>query len=433
LHIDADDAIIFVTICNMSVIPMLFVSAERKKSLLALLLACVLAFQLGGALLGAPAEAVSKAELKALKQQQEELAKKKADIQKQADAAARKVNAQTEQLAILNAKLEVTNSELENLSEQITFYTYSIAEMENEIYIQEQRYLELLQKYRKSIREMEENGGTTYLGVLLGASSFEDLLGRIDCIREIMAYNTRLINDVQDAKERTMRAKADMEAEMAAQEKVFKAYQEKQADLAAQQEEAKAILASLKADSAEYQEQLETVKSLQASLSSRISDMEEKLAELERIRAEQEAAARLAAQKNNKWYGESAGTASGQEIAEYAKNFLGVPYVYGGTSPKGFDCSGLVYYCYRHFGYSINRTASSQALNGVAVSSSDLQPGDIVIFTARGSSHIGHCGIYIGNGQFIHAPHTGDVVKISSLATGSYKDRYWGARRIVSG
>ncbi|NLT15014.1 MAG: hypothetical protein GXY05_11800 [Clostridiales bacterium] len=407
-------------------------SAERKKSVFALLLICVMVFHLGGALLGTPAEAVSKAELKALKQQQEELSKKKADIQKQADAANNKVNAQTEQLMILNAKLDVTNSELENLSEQITLYTNSIAEMENEINVQEQRYQELLAKYKRSIRDMEENGSSTYLGVLFGASSFQDLLGRIDCIREIMSYNTRLIDDVREAKEKTIDAKTVMEAEMAEQEKVFKAYQEKQADLAAQQEEAQTILVSLKADSAEYQAQLETTKTLQASLSNRISDMEEMLAEMARIKAEQEAAARLAAQNNSKWYGDSTGTASGQEIVDFAQTFLGVPYVYGGTSPKGFDCSGLVYYCYKNFGYSINRTASSQAYNGKAVSSSDLQPGDIIIFTASRSSNIGHCGLYIGNGQFIHAPHTGDVVKISSLASGSYKARYWGARRIVS-
>jgi cell wall-associated NlpC family hydrolase len=411
-------------------------STKRKKAFFAGLLSCILAFNLCAAFFSPPAEAVSKAELKALKQQQEELAKEKAAIQKQADEANNKVNAQTEKLLILNTKLEVTNAELENLSEQVVIYMNSIAEMENELNLQEQKHEELLEKYRKSIREMEENGRNTYIGVVFGASSFDDLLSGIEFIREIADYNTDLINDVRDAKTQTEKAKADLEAEMAEQEKVMEAYQEKQADLAAQQTEAEAILLSLEADSAEYQQQLDSVKTLQSSLGSQISAMEEKLAELERIKAEQEAAARLAAQKaaenQNKWYGESKGTASGQEIVDYAKTFLGVPYVYGGTSPSGFDCSGLVYYAYKHFGYSINRTASSQALNGVAVSASDLQPGDIVIFTARGSKYIGHCGLYIGDGKFIHAPHTGDVVKISSLATGSYKDRFWGARRIVT-
>ncbi len=408
-------------------------SSKKRKTLLTWLLLCVLVFNLGAALFASPAEAVSRAELNALKKQQAELAKEKAAIQKQADEASGKVNAQTEKLNILRAKLDVTNSELDNLSEQITIYTDTIADLENELNIQEQHHQELLEKSRKAVRDMEENGSVTYLGVLLGASSFNDLLSRIECIREIIDYNNNLINEVRESKEKTMQAKADMETEMAEQETVFQAYQEKQADLAAQQEEAQVILLSLKADSTEYQQQLNSVKTLQSSLSTRISNMEATLAELERIRAEQAAAAKLAAENSGKkWYGDSAGTASGQEIVDYAKKFLGVKYVYGGTSPKGFDCSGLVYYCYKNFGYSINRTASSQARNGRAVSASDLQPGDIVIFTASGSSRIGHCGLYIGNGQFIHAPHTGDVVKISSLATGSYKNRFWGARRIVS-
>jgi cell wall-associated NlpC family hydrolase len=113
------------------------------------------------------------------------------------------------------------------------------------------------------------------------------------------------------------------------------------------------------------------------------------------------------------------------------ESFLGVSYVYGGTSPSGFDCSGLVYYCYRHFGYRINRTAAALSYNGVSVSASNLQAGDIVLFTDGSGSYIGHCGIYIGGGSFIHAPHTGDVVKISSLSSSYFKEHYVGARRII--
>lgn len=122
----------------------------------------------------------------------------------------------------------------------------------------------------------------------------------------------------------------------------------------------------------------------------------------------------------------------GDEVVEAAKKFLGVPYVYGGTSPDGFDCSGFTYYVYKQFGVTLNRTSSAQYLNGTSVSKSDLKPGDLVFFSQNGSSSIGHVGIYVGNDQFIHSPQTGDVVKISSMTSASYSLRYVGARRIFN-
>lgn len=122
----------------------------------------------------------------------------------------------------------------------------------------------------------------------------------------------------------------------------------------------------------------------------------------------------------------------GSEIVAYAKQFLGSKYVYGGTSPKGFDCSGFTQYVYKHFGYNISRTATTQSKDGKAVSKSELQPGDLVIFTPYNSNKgIGHVGIYIGNNQFIHASTSKTGVIISSLNTSTYQRRYVTARRIL--
>ena len=118
----------------------------------------------------------------------------------------------------------------------------------------------------------------------------------------------------------------------------------------------------------------------------------------------------------------------GSQIATYAQKFVGYPYVYGGTTPSGFDCSGFVQYIYRQFGYSINRTATAQLGNGYSVSYDDLRPGDLVFF-GYGSS-ASHVGMYIGGGQFVHAQNSSTGVVISSLA-GSYASRYIGARRIA--
>lgn len=122
----------------------------------------------------------------------------------------------------------------------------------------------------------------------------------------------------------------------------------------------------------------------------------------------------------------------GQEIADYALQFLGCKYVYGGSSPSGFDCSGFTSYIYKQFGYSLNRSASDQLKNGVAVSRGELQPGDLVMFKKGGGSKpASHVGLYIGNNQFIHASTSKVGVIISRLSDAYYTTGFVGARRIV--
>lgn len=130
---------------------------------------------------------------------------------------------------------------------------------------------------------------------------------------------------------------------------------------------------------------------------------------------------------------EAAVSGKGQEIADYAVGFVGYPYVYGGSSPKGFDCSGFTKYIYSQFGYSLNRTASNQLDNGVAVSRDELQPGDLVMFkkSGSGSSRASHVGIYIGNNQFVHASTSRVGVIISGMNEAYYTSGFVGGRRIV--
>ncbi len=113
-------------------------------------------------------------------------------------------------------------------------------------------------------------------------------------------------------------------------------------------------------------------------------------------------------------------------VVGIALHYLGTPYVWGGSSPAGFDCSGFVAYVYAQVGVSLPHYTGAQWNVGVPVSRSDLEPGDLVFFDG-----LGHVGIYIGGGQFVHAPHTGDVVKISSLGEAWYAATYDGARRIT--
>jgi len=114
-------------------------------------------------------------------------------------------------------------------------------------------------------------------------------------------------------------------------------------------------------------------------------------------------------------------TLGGQAVA-IAMQYLGTPYVWGGASPSGFDCSGLTMYVYAQLGVSLPHNAAAQYGMGTPVPESSLEPGDLVFFYG-----LGHVGMYVGGGSFIHAPHTGDVVKISSMA--DYQSAYVGARR----
>lgn len=124
-------------------------------------------------------------------------------------------------------------------------------------------------------------------------------------------------------------------------------------------------------------------------------------------------------------------TVTGNQVVEYAKKYLGYKYVAGGSSPKGFDCSGFTTYVFKHFGISLNRASKGQIKNGVAVEKSKLQAGDLVIFNNESNSAIGHVGIYIGSGKFIHAANKKEGVTITELSMSYYSKRYVGARRVI--
>ena len=121
----------------------------------------------------------------------------------------------------------------------------------------------------------------------------------------------------------------------------------------------------------------------------------------------------------------------GNQVVSLAYNYLGVPYVWGGTTTAGFDCSGYTKYVFAQFGITLNRTAAQQLGNGYSISYDELQPGDLVFFGNTYSSYEAatHVGIYVGGGQFIHSASGG--VKVTSLSDSYYATRYVGARRVL--
>ena len=134
--------------------------------------------------------------------------------------------------------------------------------------------------------------------------------------------------------------------------------------------------------------------------------------------------------KNSSNYIASSGSSKASAIITTAKKHIGVPYVWGGSSPSGFDCSGFVQYVFKQHGITLNRTTKTQYQHGIYVAKGNLQPGDLVFFQNTYTTGISHVGVYIGNGDFIHASSSKGVI-ISSLSNSYWSGHYYGARRVL--
>jgi peptidoglycan DL-endopeptidase CwlO len=264
--------------------------------------------------------------------------------------------------------------------------------------------------------------GDSTLDVLLGATSLDDFLSRVDTVGRVSDQGNLVLGevvtfqtDVRSRRARLKRAKA------------------RAAELVSERARQKASIES----------QLATRRSLLNSIRGEIARMQAaeraRQAELERqARARAAAAAAappvlataLSSDSSSSAATDEAVAATPAPVARYggvvgiAMQYLGTPYVYGGASPSGFDCSGFIMYVFSQVGVSLPHNAAAQYGVGTPVDRSQLQPGDLVFFNG-----LGHAGIYVGGGSFIHAPHTGDVVKISPMS-GWYASTYVGARRI---
>jgi peptidoglycan DL-endopeptidase CwlO len=246
------------------------------------------------------------------------------------------------------------------------------------------------------------------LAVLLGSQSLDDALNQVERQSAVARQDRQLVTNVaryaaqaRDRQRRLASAKAE-------QARVVAERAARRAAIGRQLAERRALLASVRSEIARIREH-ERARQLAITAAARA-----------RLVADPPTAS------NDAGVGAPAAPpATHGNVVAIAMQYLGVPYVWGGASPRGFDCSGFTMYVYAQVGVSLPHYTGSQYAMGVPVSRSDLQPGDLVFFDG-----LGHEGIYIGGNQFIHAPHTGDVVKISSI-TGWYASTYVGARRIL--
>jgi cell wall-associated NlpC family hydrolase len=253
--------------------------------------------------------------------------------------------------------------------------------------------------------------------VLLGASNLDDLLNRIDTVNRVNEQRSSVVGDVKAFRTHVAREEAKLHHA---------------------QSEQKRIVAQRLAEKASIRSKLAQRNELLRSVRSEIEHLRavERARQAELARQARAQQAQQALQTPVASFGIEASPAASQApvaappshysgVVGIAMQYLGTPYVWGGASPSGFDCSGLVVYVYAQVGVSLPHSSYALYGAGVPVSYDQLQAGDLVFFNG-----LGHMGIYVGGGMFIHAPHTGDVVKVSSMS-GWYSSTYVGARRIL--
>ena len=259
-------------------------------------------------------------------------------------------------------------------------------------------------------------GQETTLEMLMGATSLEDFLNRLEAVDRVSEQDARVLEQVQMFRTGVQQRKAELAKARANQARIVAEQAARKQAIQGRLAERQRLLTSIRGEieqimAAERRRAAAAAAAtrarIQASPRAYALDDESPAAEVESA---------IAAAPPSRYGG----------VVGIAMQYLGVPYKWGGASPSGFDCSGLIMYAYAQIGVSLPHYTGSLWGMGVPVSRGDLQPGDLVFFNG-----LGHAGIYVGGGNFIHAPHTGDVVKISSLGDSWYASTYMGARRIL--
>lgn len=313
-----------------------------------------------------------------------------------------------EQREEAEGEVEALQARLEDAVEKYNYACYKLEETKGRILTNEAELSEAQAELDENTARLNDRARAMYVGqqntfldVAVNSSSFDEFLLGLDLTKKVGRNDAMLVRDVKDAKARLEEVQRELEA--------------RKADEAA-------ALAEVEASKNAVENELEGAQDKLAGIESEIQ------AALERRRAE---AAAAAAASSSRRTTPSYDPVAKRDVppgaphgaaAEVAWNQLGKPYVWAAAGPDAFDCSGLTQYCYRvGCGIYITHSSYGQANCGVRLSVSELQAGDIVGFRGWG-----HVGIYVGGGDFIHAPHSGDVVRVASLSS---RSNYCGAVR----
>ncbi|MEK6264192.1 MAG: NlpC/P60 family protein [Clostridium sp.] len=365
-----------------------------KNALRSIVVVLSLIFTLNITVLAAPAN-------EKLQQQKDALTK----IQAEREEIETKIEHFDNEIVTIMAKTDENKGKIAGTEKAIESAAIEVKRVENEA----QKEQEL---YNGRMRTMYINGFDGYLSTILSSESFGDFISRVENIKAIIDFDKKVVAE-------------------------FEATQKQLGEKKLSLNKTKETLLNIQAENKQKLDKMNIAKKSQNKLITEINSKEIVYKELndklvnelnnsESLLARQISEPQVLAsksitkineiRKSTPKYSPSRGATavSANAVIAYASNFLGTPYLWGGTSPStGFDCSGFTQYVYKHFGISVGRATFHQIKDGVSVSRGNLMPGDLVFFGTNNNPH--HMGIYLGDNNYMHSPRTGDVIKISAM------------------
>jgi cell wall-associated NlpC family hydrolase len=323
------------------------------------------------------------------------------------------------QLQRLSDSLERARSQYDASTAQLAKIQRDLRENRHELRVAKHNLKAGQRTIAQRLVALYRSDDASTLEVILGARSLDDMITRMDSAKSVTSQDAHVLAQVKQFRIAIKHSGEVLKKAKADQQRVVAQRAAAKASIESQITQGNNLLASIKGQIAQMvaadrarQVQMAAAARQRIELQHRVQQSDETVVGVSAAAPQAETVV--------------APPPTHGGVVGVALSQLGTPYVWAGSAPGGFDCSGLVMWAYAQVGVSLPHSSYAQYSAGVPVSRDQLQPGDLVFFDG-----LGHVGIYIGGDQFVHAPHTGDVVKISSLSEGWYTSTYVGARRIL--